>query len=62
MIRVEPALGAYSPAPTRGQHTIALLAELGYDSDAIDELFRSGAFGDGFDHHRQRTGEPHDHL
>jgi crotonobetainyl-CoA:carnitine CoA-transferase CaiB-like acyl-CoA transferase len=46
MIRVEPGLSVYPPAPTRGQHTIALLSELGYDSDAIEDLFRSGAFGD----------------
>jgi crotonobetainyl-CoA:carnitine CoA-transferase CaiB-like acyl-CoA transferase len=49
MIRVAPTRAVYPPAPTRGQHTIALLAELGYDSDAIDGLFRSGAFGDDLD-------------
>ena len=46
MIQVEPARSVYLPAPTRGQHTIALLSELGYDSDAIEDLSRSGAFGD----------------
>jgi crotonobetainyl-CoA:carnitine CoA-transferase CaiB-like acyl-CoA transferase len=46
MIRVVPPPAEYLPAPTRGQHTGALLAELGYDADAITMLQRSGAFGD----------------
>jgi crotonobetainyl-CoA:carnitine CoA-transferase CaiB-like acyl-CoA transferase len=46
MIRVEPELHEYPPAPTRGQHTAALLDELGYDRETIEELQRTGAFGD----------------
>jgi crotonobetainyl-CoA:carnitine CoA-transferase CaiB-like acyl-CoA transferase len=46
MIRVQPELSEYPPAPTRGQHTAALLDELGYDRETIDELYRTGAFGD----------------
>ena len=46
MIRVGPELHEYPPAPTRGQHTVALLGELGYDRETIDELYRAGAFGE----------------
>ena len=46
MIRVDPPPNEYLRAPERGQHTAALLAELGYEPDAIDELRRTGAFGD----------------
>ena len=46
MIRVDPPPSEYRPAPTRGQHTAALLADLGYESEAIDELRRTGAFGE----------------
>ncbi len=46
MIRVDPPPSEYLRAPERGQHTAALLAELGYEPEAIDELRRTGAFGD----------------
>ena len=46
MIRVEPQRDVYQPAPARGEHTIALLAELGYERGKMDELQRAGAFGD----------------
>ena len=46
MIRVEPVPEVYAPAPTRGQHTDALLVELGYDGDTINALRKGGAFGD----------------
>jgi crotonobetainyl-CoA:carnitine CoA-transferase CaiB-like acyl-CoA transferase len=46
MIRVEPPTAEFAPAPTRGQHTAELLAELGYDAETIDALRRGGAFGD----------------
>ncbi|MEO8694798.1 MAG: CoA transferase [Acidimicrobiales bacterium] len=49
MIRVAPALDEYPPAPARGHDTIELLTKLGYGRDKIDELCRSGAFGDDFD-------------
>lgn len=49
MIRLAAVPDVYPPAPARGSDTIALLAELGYERDTIDELFRSGAFGDDFD-------------
>ena len=49
MIRVEPEREVYPPAPTRGEHTSALLAELGYERETIDELYRTGAFGDDID-------------
>jgi crotonobetainyl-CoA:carnitine CoA-transferase CaiB-like acyl-CoA transferase len=45
MIRVDPPVEHFAPAPTRGQHTDAVLAELGYDADTIDDLTRRGAFG-----------------
>jgi crotonobetainyl-CoA:carnitine CoA-transferase CaiB-like acyl-CoA transferase len=45
MIRVDPPIEHFAPAPTRGQHTDAVLAELGYDADTIDDLTRRGAFG-----------------
>jgi len=34
------------PAPLLGEHTAAVLTELGYDADAIDELAASGITGD----------------
>jgi crotonobetainyl-CoA:carnitine CoA-transferase CaiB-like acyl-CoA transferase len=46
MVRVEPEPAVFEPAPTRGEHTLELLSELGYDHDTIDELRRTGAFGD----------------
>jgi len=49
MIRVAPTLAVYPPAPARGQDTVGLLAELGYEPGTIDALRRSGAFGDGID-------------
>jgi crotonobetainyl-CoA:carnitine CoA-transferase CaiB-like acyl-CoA transferase len=35
------------PAPTLGQHTAEVLAELGYDSSRIDELIEAGVAGGG---------------
>jgi len=49
MIRVEPQPARYERAPSRGEHTVALLAELGYEQATIDELQRTGAFGDTVD-------------
>ena len=46
MIRVDPEPTEYKPAPTRGEHTDALLDTLGYDRETIDELYGMGAFGD----------------
>jgi crotonobetainyl-CoA:carnitine CoA-transferase CaiB-like acyl-CoA transferase len=46
MIRVDPVREVYEPAPSRGEHTMALLGELGYGREKIEELHRSGAFGD----------------
>ena len=54
MIRVEPRPATYEPAPTRGQHTEVLLAELGYDRGTIDALRAGGAFGDTIDAHDDR--------
>ena len=46
MIRVEPEPAQFGPAPTRGQHTEILRAELGYDEATIESLRQGGAFGD----------------
>src|SRR5258708_17504584 len=45
MIRVDPPPSEYLRAPERGQHTAALLAELGYEPVAIDEVQRTHAVG-----------------
>ncbi len=36
------AVGPPDPAPTLGQHTAELLAELGYDREAVATLRESG--------------------
>jgi len=49
-IKSSGALGSIrTPAPWLGQHSEAVLSELGYDQEAIEALFRQGAV---FDQHR----------
>jgi crotonobetainyl-CoA:carnitine CoA-transferase CaiB-like acyl-CoA transferase len=46
MIRHEPQPERHSRAPARGEHTAAVLDEIGYDRETIDALRQDGAFGD----------------
>jgi crotonobetainyl-CoA:carnitine CoA-transferase CaiB-like acyl-CoA transferase len=46
-VRVGEAAGEHRRAPELGEHTEAVLRELGYDDNRIARLRADGAFGDG---------------
>lgn len=55
-IKSSGALGSIrTPAPWLGQHSAAVLSELGYDQEAIEALFLQGAV---FDQHRHKARPP----